>query len=123
MRGETPNGNSDVSGDSRLPIHTIVSAVKFLLALPLLSYLGILQSFNLQAQTSPTFEKEYIYVGGKLLAIEESFICTGGTTPVAPAPSSLPADTVWWDDQVPGGAALWGTWIWDTNEKASGTQS
>jgi RHS repeat-associated protein len=46
------------------------------------------------------------------------------TVPVATPPSSFPpTDVVWFDDATPTGAALTGTWIWDTSQKASGTQS
>src|SRR5205809_5876083 len=99
MRGETPNGNSEVSGDSRLSIPTIGSAVQLVFALALLCYFGILQPFNLRAQTQPTLKKEYIYVGGKLVATQEVFNCTGGTLPMAPPPSSWPAAPVWWHEQ------------------------
>lgn len=42
---------------------------------------------------------------------------------VAPAPSPLPADTVWVEDALPSGASPFGTWHWDTSQKASGTKS
>jgi RHS repeat-associated protein len=49
------------------------------------------------------------------------FACT---PPVAPAPSSFPAgETVWFDDALPAGAAVSGTWTWDETQKASGTKS
>ena len=44
------------------------------------------------------------------------------TVSIAPAPP-LVADNVWVEDQVPSGAAQAGTWIWDTTQKAGGTQS
>ncbi|GEM_PF-3106497 len=47
----------------------------------------------------------------------------GCTVPVAPAPTNLPNDTVWVDDQLPAGAVAEGIWTWDTTQKASGTQS
>jgi hypothetical protein len=47
----------------------------------------------------------------------------GCTVPVAAAPSSLPGDTVWLDDQLPSGSVAEGTWTWDTTQKASGTRS
>lgn len=56
---------------------------------------------------------------------------TGRTTCTmpAPAPPEIPAtDVVWVDDAIPAGAsvhATWpgGSWIWDTAQKAAGTQS
>jgi RHS repeat-associated protein len=33
------------------------------------------------------------------------------------------SETVWFDDAVPAGAATVGTWLWDQNQKESGTQS
>jgi hypothetical protein len=45
------------------------------------------------------------------------------TASVAAAPSPLPPDTVWIEDAIPTSGAASGTWIWDTTEKASGTQS
>ncbi|MEO8587607.1 MAG: hypothetical protein ABI584_15685 [Acidobacteriota bacterium] len=43
---------------------------------------------------------------------------------VASAPSSFPgSDVVWFNDAIPAGATPGGTWIWDTTQKASGTQS
>lgn len=47
--------------------------------------------------------------------------CTLGTVA---APSSFPAsDIVWFDDSLPAGVTTSGTWVWDTTQKASGTQS
>jgi RHS repeat-associated protein len=47
--------------------------------------------------------------------------CTVGTIE---APSSLPSgDEVWSDDAMPAGATPFGTWNWDTVQKASGAQS
>jgi len=46
--------------------------------------------------------------------------CSFGT---APAPSSFPPDTIWFDDAPPAVVNLSGTWIWDAAQKASGTQS
>jgi len=51
------------------------------------------------------------------------------TTPVASPPSSFPAnEQLWFDDSVPAGAVLHGTygpspWVWDTTQKVSGAQS
>jgi hypothetical protein len=45
------------------------------------------------------------------------------TTPIATAPSSFPNDVVWVDDQFPAGAQVTTNWVWDTAQKASGTQS
>lgn len=46
-----------------------------------------------------------------------------GTCVTAQTPSSLPSDTVWFDDQPPAGAIIYGTWFWDGTQKVSGTQS
>lgn len=46
-----------------------------------------------------------------------------GTCVTAQTPASLPNDTVWFDDQLPAGSVTTGTWVWDTTQKASGTQS
>jgi type IV secretory pathway VirB3-like protein len=80
----------------------------------------LIEQFPVHGQT-PSVKKEYIYAGGKLIATEEPFNCSGGA-PIAPLPS-LPLDTVWVEDQVPAGAAQTGTWTWDTTQKASGIQS
>lgn len=40
-----------------------------------------------------------------------------------PAESPPPAETVWLDDELPADAQTQGTWIWDEQEKASGTRS
>ncbi|HSP13608.1 MAG TPA: RHS repeat-associated core domain-containing protein [Thermoanaerobaculia bacterium] len=37
--------------------------------------------------------------------------------------AALGSEVVWYDDATPAGAVLTGTWIWDTNQKASGTKS
>lgn len=42
---------------------------------------------------------------------------------IAPPPSSFPADTIWFDDQLPAGAQTFGNWEWDTPQKATGTRS
>jgi hypothetical protein len=47
----------------------------------------------------------------------------GCTVATAPAPSALPGDTVWFDDQLPSGGVVEGIWTWDTTQKASGSQS
>ena len=41
----------------------------------------------------------------------------------APSPASFPPDTIWFDDSTPADANLFGTWLWDPGQKASGTQS
>ena len=43
--------------------------------------------------------------------------------PAAAAPASFPPDTVWFDDAPPAGAVVYGNWIWDPVQKASGTVS
>ncbi|MDQ6802320.1 MAG: RHS domain-containing protein, partial [Acidobacteriota bacterium] len=46
------------------------------------------------------------------------------TTPIGQPPASFPTtETVWFDDAPPAGASLHNTWLWDTTQKASGTQS
>jgi RHS repeat-associated protein len=40
-----------------------------------------------------------------------------------PQPGTLPNDTVWFDDALPEGSDPFMTWIWDTNQKVSGTAS
>jgi hypothetical protein len=47
----------------------------------------------------------------------------GCTEPVASPPSLPPGDTVYVEDQLPTGAVPQGTWVWDTVQKASGSQS
>jgi hypothetical protein len=46
-----------------------------------------------------------------------------GSCVTAQQPASLPNDTIWFDDQVPTGAQLVGTWLWDNTQKVTGTQS
>jgi hypothetical protein len=46
-----------------------------------------------------------------------------GACATAAPPPSLPSDTVWFDDQVPTGGQLVGTWVWDGTQKVSGAQS
>jgi len=46
-----------------------------------------------------------------------------GTCVTAPPPASVPSDVVWIEDQLPAGAVPQGTWVWDTTQKVSGTQS
>jgi hypothetical protein len=47
----------------------------------------------------------------------------GCISPVASPPSLPGTDTVWFDDALPTGASVDSTWLWDTRQKASGTQS
>jgi RHS repeat-associated protein len=61
--------------------------------------------------------------GTNLAGTPRSITCSTCSVPVAPPPSSLPPDNVWVEDQAPSGAVLAGTWIWDTSQKASGSQS
>jgi RHS repeat-associated protein len=44
-------------------------------------------------------------------------------TPEATPPSLPPGEIVWYDDAVPAGASVYGTWLWDTTRFASGTKS
>jgi F5/8 type C domain len=41
----------------------------------------------------------------------------------APAPSSMPNDRVWVDDNLPAGASSYESWQWDASQAASGTRS
>jgi RHS repeat-associated protein len=61
--------------------------------------------------------------GTNLAGTPRSITCSTCSVPVAPPPASLPPDNVWVEDQTPTGAVLAGTWVWDTSQKASGSQS
>src|SRR6266516_2436558 len=61
--------------------------------------------------------------GTSLAGTPRSITCSTCSVPVAPPPASLPPDNVWVEDQTPSGAVLAGTWVWDTSQKASGSQS
>src|SRR5262249_53173882 len=67
--------------------------------------------------------REYTYLGDRLLSSEEPTALGLCAVPPAAAPSPLPADVVWVEDQVPAGATQAGTWTWDTSQVATGTQS
>ena len=45
------------------------------------------------------------------------------TPPIAAQPTIPAGETVWFDDSIPVGVEQYGTWNWDTTQKASGTQS
>lgn len=45
------------------------------------------------------------------------------TIPMAAQPALSPSEVVWFDDATPAGATRSGTWLWDTQQRASGTQS
>ncbi|HYC87626.1 MAG TPA: RHS repeat-associated core domain-containing protein [Thermoanaerobaculia bacterium] len=48
---------------------------------------------------------------------------TACTFPLPAAPTLGSADSIWIDDAPPAGASLYGSWSWDTSQKAGGTQS
>src|SRR6266516_6078232 len=120
MPAKNPSGKQrflipSLSGIATNLKRPFVSILHFLLGI-------LLAQLAVQAQTAPN-QKEYVYLGGKLLAVESVAGCTGGTAPIAPQPAPHPADTVWVEDQAPTGVTLAGTWTWDTTQKASGAQS
>jgi Ig-like domain from next to BRCA1 gene len=88
-------------------------------------------SFNVTAPTTPgTYNFQWkmfdgtTFFGAASTNISVTVAAGGGcTVATAPAPTSLPNDTIWVDDQLPSGAVAEGVWIWDTSQKASGTQS
>jgi hypothetical protein len=52
-----------------------------------------------------------------------AFTFNAATPPTPVAPSSFPPDRVWVEDAVPSGGIQRNLWIWDTVQKASGSQS
>jgi len=83
-------------------------------------------SLPLEAGTTYTWRvvaKLEVFTGIKYETTSASYSFTALAFPVATSPSSFPPDWVWLDDTIPPGASPTGLWLWDTNQKASGTQS
>ena len=123
---------SKVRLDNGIIASSFLNKRAILRILLVLTLSGLLfQKFTAQAQ-SPPLGKEYIYIGGKLVATVVPTLVPydcGGEVPIASAPSSPPPDTVWVEDAIPAGATASPAstydrnWIWDTTQKASGTKS
>ena len=79
-------------------------------------------SFNLATQTLPATETYTVRINpdGLNTGSLSLDVCS---IPVASAPFLPGTDTVWVEDAPPTGATLAGSWIWDTVQKASGSQS
>ena len=75
--------------------------------------------FNLNGKTITGFALDS--VGGRLWVDRVGH--ESCSTPVASTPAAIAAETIWFDDAPPTGAALHGAWTWDPSQKASGTQS